>query len=102
MHILDDHRIFTYFSAAPVFKACNWAVGTFCFAGVASYEYCLVKRRIEKANMKRAVEIIDLKKAEKEAKMQKAREERRRAKEEADRKAEEEAKRKTWSSWKFW
>jgi cytochrome c oxidase assembly protein subunit 20 len=90
------------FPAAPVFKACNWAVGTFCFAGIASYEYCLVKRRIEKANMKRAVEIIDLKKAEKEAKMQKAREERRRAKEEADRKAEEEAKPKTWSSWEFW
>lgn len=90
------------FPAASVFKACNWAVGTFCFAGIASYEYCLVKRKIEKANMKRAVEIIDLKKAEKEAKIQKVREERRRAKEDADRKAEEEAKRKTWSSWKFW
>ena len=88
--------------AAPIPKACNWAVGTFCLAGIASYEYCLVKRRIEKANMKRAVEIIDLKKAEKEAKMQKAREERRRAKEEADRKAEEDTKRKIRSSWKFW
>jgi cytochrome c oxidase assembly protein subunit 20 len=63
-----------------------------------SYEYCHLKRNIEKAKMRRAVEIIDFKKAEKEAKLKAAAEERKRAKEEADRKAEE-AKR---SSWKFW
>jgi cytochrome c oxidase assembly protein subunit 20 len=82
----------------PVFKACSWAVGTFCFAGIASYEYCHLKRNIEKANMKRAVEIIDFKKAEKEAKMRAAIEERRKAKEEADKKAEE-ARRKSWRFW---
>lgn len=89
-------------SIAPIFTACNWAVGTFCFAGLATYEYCLQKRRLEKANMKRVVEVIDMKKAEKEAQMQKARAERRRAKEEADAKAEEDAKRQSSSSWKFW
>lgn len=79
---------------APLFTACSWAVGTFCFVGAASYEYCLLRRNIEKANLKRAVEIIDFKKAEKEAKMKAAAEERRKAQEEV-----EEAKRR---SWKFW
>ncbi|KAI9731420.1 MAG: hypothetical protein M1818_007810 [Claussenomyces sp. TS43310] len=82
----------------PVMKACNWAVGTFCFLGIGSYEFCLQKRKLEKANMKRAVEIIDRKKAEKEAQAQAKREERRRVKEEADRKLEESKR----SSWKFW
>jgi cytochrome c oxidase assembly protein subunit 20 len=74
-------------------------VGTFVFASFANYEFCLYRRRLEKAHMKRAVEIIDRKKAEKEAAAQARRDERRKAKEEADRKAEEEAKKK---SWKFW
>jgi cytochrome c oxidase assembly protein subunit 20 len=73
-------------------------VGTFVFASFANYEFCLYRRRLEKAHMKRAVEIMDRKKAEKEAAAQAKREERRRLKEEADRKAEE-AKKK---SWKFW
>jgi cytochrome c oxidase assembly protein subunit 20 len=73
-------------------------VGTFVFASFANYEFCLYRRRLEKAHMKRAVEIIDRKKA-KEAAAQAKREERRRAKEEADRKAEDDAKRK---GWKFW
>jgi len=83
----------------PIARACNWAVGTFCFLGIGSYEFCLQKRKLEKANMKRAVEIIDRKKLEKEKQAQAKREERRRLKEEADRKAEEAAKR---SFWKFW
>lgn len=83
---------------APIPKAANWAVGTFIFAGIANYEFCLYKRRMEKAYMKRAVEIIDRKKAEKEAAAKVKRDERRRAKEEADRKADEAAKK----SWKFW
>jgi cytochrome c oxidase assembly protein subunit 20 len=91
--VANHSRVFT----APVLKACNWAVGTFCFAGIGAYEFCLQKRRMEKANMKRAVEIIDRKKGEKEAQMKVLRDERRRAKEEADRKAEEAKK-----SWRFW
>lgn len=83
---------------APIPKAANWAVGTFIFAGIANYEFCLYRRRLEKAHMKRAVEIIDRKKAEKEAAAQAKRVERRKAKEEVDRLAEE-AKKK---SWKFW
>lgn len=78
-------------------KACNWAVGAFCFLGIGSYEYCLQKRRIEKGNMKRAIEIIDRKKAEKaerDAQIQAAQKQQRLAAEEA-----EKAKR---SSWKFW
>ncbi|PMD67596.1 uncharacterized protein K444DRAFT_515054 [Hyaloscypha bicolor E] len=83
---------------APIPKAANWAVGTFVFASFANYEFCLYRRKLEKAHMKRAVEIIDRKKAEKEAAAQAKREERRRLKEETDRKAEEAAKK----SWKFW
>lgn len=74
-------------------------MGTFVFAGIANYEYCSYKRRLERAYMKRAVEIIDNKKAEKEAAAKAKRDERRRLKEEEDRKAEEAAKNK---GWKFW
>jgi cytochrome c oxidase assembly protein subunit 20 len=84
---------------APIPKAANWAVGTFVFSGLGAYEFCLYRRRLERAHMKRAVDIIDRKKAEKEAQAEERRKERRRLKEEADRKAEEEAKR---SKWKFW
>jgi len=80
---------------APIPKAANWAVGTFIFAAAANYEFCLYRRRLEKAHMKRAVEIIDRKKAEKEAAAQAKRNERRKAKEEADRLAKK-------KSWKFW
>jgi cytochrome c oxidase assembly protein subunit 20 len=83
--------------AAPIPIAANWAVGTFIFAGVASYEFCQYRRMIEKANMKRVVEVMDRKNAEKEAKAKAARDERRRLKEEADKAAE--AKK---SGWKFW
>ena len=84
---------------APITKSANWAVGTFVFAAFANYEFCLYRRRLERAHMKRAVEIIDRKKVEKEEAARVKREERRRAKEEQDRLAEEAAKRK---SWKFW
>ena len=86
--------------AAPIPKAANWAVGTFAFAALANYEFCLYKRRIERQHMKRAVEIIDRKKVQKEAEVRKKREERRAAKEAEDRKAEEAAKKK--GSWKLW
>jgi cytochrome c oxidase assembly protein subunit 20 len=74
-------------------------VGTFIFAALGNYEFCLYKRKLEKAHMKRAVEIIDRKKAEKEAAAKAKRDERRRLKEEEDKRIEEAMKKK---SWKFW
>lgn len=85
---------------APVSKIANWAVGTFVFVSLGSYEFCQYRRMLEKAHMKRAVEIIDRKKNEKEAEAKLKRDERRRLKEELDKKAEEALKNK--SSWKFW
>ncbi|KAH8819434.1 hypothetical protein F5884DRAFT_760516 [Xylogone sp. PMI_703] len=84
---------------APIPKATNWAASSFVLLSFASYEYCLYKRTLEKAQVKRAVEIIDRKKAEREAQMQAAREERRRKKEEEERRIEE-ARNKSW--WKVW
>jgi cytochrome c oxidase assembly protein subunit 20 len=74
-------------------------VGSFCLAGIANYEFCLYRRRLEKSYMKRAVEIIDRKKGEKEAEIERKRKERRAAKEEADRLAEEAANKKSWKPW---
>ena len=85
---------------APIHKAANWAVGAFVFGAFGNYEFCLYRRRLERAHMKRAVEIIDRKKVEKEEAARVRREERRRLKEEADTRAEEEAKK--WKGWKFW
>ena len=84
---------------APVPKAANWAVGTFVFTALANYEFCLYRRRLEKAHMKRAVEIIDRKKVEKENAAKAKREERRRLKEEMDNKTAEEVKSKSWRFW---
>ncbi|KZF24566.1 hypothetical protein L228DRAFT_237483 [Xylona heveae TC161] len=88
---------------APLPKASNWAVGTFCVMSFAAYEYCQIKRHMELEGMKRAVEIIDKKKVDREQKMEEARLARRKAKEEADQQAEEHAKSKGgWGSWKGW
>lgn len=86
-------------TVAAIPKVANWAVGTFVFASLANYEFCLYRRRLERTYMKQAVEIMDRKKIEKEAAAKAKRDERRRLKEEADRKAEEAAKAR-W--WKFW
>jgi cytochrome c oxidase assembly protein subunit 20 len=94
-----------FFRIAPIPRAANWAVGTFVFASFANYEFCLYRRRLERAHMKRAVEIIDrkkLEKKEKEAEAQRKREERRRVKEEQDKAEEEKRKRGSGWGWKFW
>jgi cytochrome c oxidase assembly protein subunit 20 len=65
-------------------------------ASLANYEFCLYRRRLEKAYMQRAVEIIDRKKAEKLKEAQTRREEAQKAKIEADKLAD------TKKSWKFW
>lgn len=85
--------------AAPILKACNWAAGTFCFAGIGAYEFFLQKRFLEKKSMARAVEIMDRKKLEKEREREEKRKERRLRKEEHDREVEERSRQS--SSW-FW
>ncbi|KAK4611939.1 hypothetical protein CLAFUW4_12804 [Fulvia fulva] len=69
---------------APIFKACNWAVGTFCVGAGIMYQTCMYKRQAEKEGMMRAVEILNKKEMEKKAREQRKeamREERRQAKE---------------------
>ncbi|RFU26617.1 hypothetical protein B7463_g9715, partial [Scytalidium lignicola] len=84
---------------APIPKATNWAASSFVLLSFASYEYCLYKRSLEKAQVKRAVEIIDRKKAEKEAQAKAAREERRRRKEEEEKRIEVERNKRWWKVW---
>ena len=68
---------------APVWKTCNWAVGSFVFGSFLMYEFCQRKRLLERQGLKRAVEVIDRKKTEKQMKAEEARAARRKAKEEA-------------------
>ncbi len=82
---------------ATVKKACNWAVGAFCFSGVGSYEFFLQKRRLERSSMQRAVEIMDRKKLEKEKERETRRKERRERKEEHDREVEARSRQSTWA-----
>jgi cytochrome c oxidase assembly protein subunit 20 len=91
----------THNLAAPVFKACSWAVGTFCFTSIASYEYCLYRRRTERRNLKRVVEVLDQKRTEKEteqARIKAERGERERVNPEAAKQTQEPKR----SSWRFW
>ncbi|KAI9666716.1 MAG: hypothetical protein M1821_004652 [Bathelium mastoideum] len=88
---------------APVTKAANWAVGTFCAVSFVSYEYCQYNRSVEKDGMKRAMQVMEQKRSDRDEKLKAAREERRRAKEEADRKEDEQKKSWRIPSWaKFW
>ncbi|KAK4497136.1 hypothetical protein PRZ48_011586 [Zasmidium cellare] len=69
---------------ASLWKACNWAVGTFCAGSTVQYQYCLYKRQAEKEGMMRAIEILNKKDVEKKAREQRKeslRQERREAKE---------------------
>lgn len=56
----------------PVFNACSWAVGAFCFGSWGAYEFCQRKRLLEKRALKRAVEVINVKKAERQKGAEKA------------------------------
>ncbi|KAI9756431.1 MAG: hypothetical protein M4579_003853 [Chaenotheca gracillima] len=85
--------------SAPVPKASNWAVGTFCISSFVAYEFCQFKRQREVEGMKRAVEIIDRKKIEREEQTRQAEAATKKAKEEEDRRAAQEAAKR---SWKFW
>jgi cytochrome c oxidase assembly protein subunit 20 len=76
-------------------------VGTFCFTSIATYEYCLYRRRVEKRNLKMLVEVLDQHRAEKQAeqaRMKAESDERERIRAEADKKAQ----RLKQSSWRFW
>ncbi|KAI9690076.1 MAG: hypothetical protein M1820_010040 [Bogoriella megaspora] len=88
---------------ASIVKCSNWAVGTWMGTSFFTYEYCGVKRSMEKDGMRRAVKVMEDKRSEREEKMKLARETRRKAKEEADR-LEEERRREEQSNrwWKFW
>lgn len=66
---------------APIFRACNWAVGTFCFGSFAMYEFCQRKRQLEMQGLRRATEVIARKRTEKEIRAEEARVARRKAKE---------------------
>jgi cytochrome c oxidase assembly protein subunit 20 len=72
-------------------------VGGFITSSIASYEYCMYRRKLEKEGMRRAAQIIEAKKAEKAA----AAAERKAAKEAAAKEAEVQTASKG-SSWKFW
>lgn len=63
----------------PIFKACSWAVGTFCFGSFVMYEFCQRKRQLELQGLRRAAEVIDRKKTEKQIMAEEARAARRRA-----------------------
>ena len=68
---------------ATIMSSCNWAVGTFCCASFAMYEYCQRKRALEKQGMKRAVEVMERKQTEKKAQAAAARLARERSKEQS-------------------
>lgn len=71
-------------NSAPVWKSCNWAVGTWAAGSLVMYQYCMHRRQAEKEGMTRAMEILNRKEVEKKAREQrkeKMREERREAKE---------------------
>jgi len=96
---------------APVWTACSWAVGTFCFGSFAMYQYCNFQRVAEKEGMKRAMEIMDRKqidRKQKEARMERARELRRHKKEQeqdehfANLRTESDATRSNTSNGKSW
>lgn len=55
-------------SSAPTFRACSWAVGTFCFGSWITFEYCQRKRRLERQALKRVVDVVDRKRTEKQMK----------------------------------
>lgn len=92
---------------APIPKAANWAVGTFCISATVLYQYCLMRRQAEKEGMTRVMEIMNKKQAEKQAREKRQaqlREERREAKDkELDaqyKAASDKADGKAW--YKFW
>ncbi len=89
-------------TSGPVASAANWAVGAFCTVSFGAYQYCLIRRQIEKDGMRRAVEIMDQKRAENQARL----EAKRRAEAEAAKLAQQEEQRREnerrsqW--WKIW
>lgn len=101
---------------APISKACNLAVGSFCVGAGVNYQVCMYRRQREKEGMQRAVEILNRKEMEKKARegqRERAREERRRVKEQeqeeqfralsGQKKAEGDGgSGGGWGSWKFW
>ncbi|KAL9639325.1 MAG: hypothetical protein Q9204_001159 [Flavoplaca sp. TL-2023a] len=70
---------------APIFTACNWAVGAFAFGSFAMHEYCQAKRRREKEGIQKVNAALMEKKIKEEMKREEIRKARRKAKEEAER-----------------
>ncbi|CAO1602640.1 hypothetical protein XANCAGTX0491_006244 [Xanthoria calcicola] len=68
---------------APIFTACNWAVGAFAFGSFAMHEYCQGKRRREKEGIQKVNAALLEKKIKEEMKREEIRRARRKAKEES-------------------
>ena len=50
---------------APVWKTCNWAVGSFALGSLLMFEYCQRRRVLEKQGIKMAMDVIEMKRQEK-------------------------------------
>ena len=92
-----------------MWKAANWAAGTFCLTAFGLYTYCDYKRRASKDGMMRAVEIMNKNAIEKEAQRARKQKEREQQRQEKDREldaryaaARESSGSSGKSWWKFW
>ncbi|KAK6357298.1 hypothetical protein TWF718_001615 [Orbilia javanica] len=83
---------------APLYSACNWAVGMFTATSWVVWEACEWRRGREQDGMIRAMQIIEYKKLEREKKLEERREQLRVQKEEEER-LKREAEKRWWKPW---
>lgn len=85
---------------ASVSTSCIWAVASTNLVGVAGYEWCQRKRRIEKDRIRQAVKVLEQRQREKEAEEEAAA----RRLEEDSKATREQRTRKAgfWGALKFW
>ena len=78
----------------PIPRAANWAVGTAVVGAAAQFEYCQLKRRMEKEKVKRVVEVYQKRQA-----VEREEEEKKRRRE---REEKERVEREKGGWWRFW